>query len=358
MNNEIDIEMQPVNDITIQETDSTNYNSLKNLPKINGVTVQGERPGSFYGLASAEEVSNSISAHNSSSSAHSDLFAGKQDTLVNQTNIKSINNTSLLGSGNITLDVLPSQSGSSGKFLTTDGSSASWANPPIATVDQTYNGSSTNAQSGVAMSGELANYVKNNVSPTLNAGSGYAFNFETSSNNSAKLQMHDTYGLELKNNTSQAEINLRNNGEARLKSRNNDAILERDGGAKVTVGASAITFSTRPNVGGDNVLLISDISARIVETYHNGTSWYRVWSDGWCEQGGYASGTGGENSNYVVNLLKSYNNDQYSPYITFTRNGNTGSMWGFVHNLSGSSFQVVKMGNDFFWSTRGYITEE
>lgn len=24
----------------------------------------------------------------------------------------------------------------------------------------------------------------------------------------------------------------------------------------------------------------------IIETYHNGSSWYRVWSDGWCEQGG------------------------------------------------------------------------
>ena len=24
----------------------------------------------------------------------------------------------------------------------------------------------------------------------------------------------------------------------------------------------------------------------VIETYHNGTDWYRVWSDGWCEQGG------------------------------------------------------------------------
>lgn len=50
----------------------------------------------------------------------------KQDTLVSGTNIKTINNNSILGSGNIMIDSLPSQSGNNGKFLTTDGSTASW----------------------------------------------------------------------------------------------------------------------------------------------------------------------------------------------------------------------------------------
>ena len=44
---------------------------------------------------------------------------------------------------------LPSQSGQSGKFLTTDGTDASWGSLPA--VDQTYSGTSTNAQSGVAV---------------------------------------------------------------------------------------------------------------------------------------------------------------------------------------------------------------
>lgn len=30
----------------------------------------------------------------------------------------------------------------------------------------------------------------------------------------------------------------------------------------------------------------------IVETWQSGTSWYRVWSDGWIEQGGYLSWNG------------------------------------------------------------------
>ena len=47
-------------------------------------------------------------------------------TPLSSTDIKTINNNSLIGSGNITIDSLPSQSGQSGKYLTTDGTSASW----------------------------------------------------------------------------------------------------------------------------------------------------------------------------------------------------------------------------------------
>lgn len=55
-------------------------------------------------------------------------WTAKQDALVSGTNIKTINNESLLGSGNIALEgELPEQSGQSGKFLTTNGSEPSWA---------------------------------------------------------------------------------------------------------------------------------------------------------------------------------------------------------------------------------------
>ena len=60
-----------------------------------------------------------------------------QETLVSGTNIKTVNNTSLLGSGNITIDSLPAQSGQSGKFLTTDGTDASWGSIsfPVSSVN-------------------------------------------------------------------------------------------------------------------------------------------------------------------------------------------------------------------------------
>jgi hypothetical protein len=55
-------------------------------------------------------------------------LALKQDTLVSGTNIKTVNGNSLLGSGNVDINGLPSQTGQSGKYLTTDGTNASWAN--------------------------------------------------------------------------------------------------------------------------------------------------------------------------------------------------------------------------------------
>jgi hypothetical protein len=50
-----------------------------------------------------------------------------------------------------TVDALPAQSGQSGKYLTTNGTAASWSTITFPTVDQTYSGTSTNAQSGVAV---------------------------------------------------------------------------------------------------------------------------------------------------------------------------------------------------------------
>lgn len=57
-----------------------------------------------------------------------------QAPLVSGTNIKTINNNSILGNGNLTLDGLPTQTGQSGKFLTTNGTEASWANTTKVTI--------------------------------------------------------------------------------------------------------------------------------------------------------------------------------------------------------------------------------
>lgn len=79
--------------------------------------------------------------------AQKTAWTAKQDALVSGTNIKTINSTSLLGSGDISIPVLPSQSGNTGKFLTTDGTDASWATIPSAVpvVQDFYVDSTTGA---------------------------------------------------------------------------------------------------------------------------------------------------------------------------------------------------------------------
>lgn len=53
------------------------------------------------------------------------LLGAKQNTLVSGTNIKTVGGESLLGSGDV--PTLPDQTSQAGKFLTTDGTDASWA---------------------------------------------------------------------------------------------------------------------------------------------------------------------------------------------------------------------------------------
>lgn len=75
-----------------------------------------------------DQTYSAASTNAQSGTAVAGAISTKQDTLVSGTNIKTINNNSILGSGNISIDSLPTQTGQSGKFLTTNGTVASWAN--------------------------------------------------------------------------------------------------------------------------------------------------------------------------------------------------------------------------------------
>ena len=89
----------------------------------------------------------------------------------------------------------------------------------------------------------------------------------------------------------------------------------------------------------------------VVETYQNGTSWYRVWSDGWCEQGGQtAAGT-----SITVTLLKAYTDINYNVQLTCVNKAQGDQNWtcssktttSFVYSNS-ESFAVD-------WQASGYL---
>lgn len=52
----------------------------------------------------------------------------------------------------------------------------------------------------------------------------------------------------------------------------------------------------------------------ITETYKNGSSWYRIYSDGWCEQGGIVS-VAQNSTGTTVTLLKSYLDTNYTRLV-------------------------------------------
>ena len=98
----------------------------------------------------------------------------------------------------------------------------------------------------------------------------------------------------------------------------------------------------------------------ITETYVNGTSWYRVYSDGWCEQGGVVKSN--SDSAYTVTLLKPYINTNYEVFITRKttkdHSSNISGRWQEVYNLTTDTFKTWGLYSSYpeaFWRTCGYI---
>ena len=115
---------------------------------VNIVAPKVATAGNYFIPTHITDGTNTVTASNTGTVNISTLLpdiSTKQDTLVSGTNIKTINGNNLLGSGNITIE-----GGGGG-----------------GTVDQTFDGTSQNAQSGVAIQGELStNYQSKLVSGT------------------------------------------------------------------------------------------------------------------------------------------------------------------------------------------------
>ena len=94
--------------------------------------------------------------------------------------------------------------------------------------------------------------------------------------------------------------------------------------------------------------------AYITETYVSGTSWYRVWSDGWCEQGGRTPAQ--ESTDYVVTLLKAFSNTDYNVMVTDHWPNAPERGWGNAHTYTTTSFKVVQTSNGVDWRACGYIS--
>ena len=93
----------------------------------------------------------------------------------------------------------------------------------------------------------------------------------------------------------------------------------------------------------------------IVETYVNGTSWYRVYSDGWCEQGG-ANNSGDIGGWQTVSFIKPYSNTDY--YISVVEVNSTYRSF----NIDGTHSDYFRyeaisvVGNKIRWYACGYIS--
>lgn len=99
----------------------------------------------------------------------------------------------------------------------------------------------------------------------------------------------------------------------------------------------------------------------VIETYHNGTSWYRVWSDGWCEQGGTETFASTANRTSDVVLLKELDSSDYQIFLMGF--GSSGALGIRVSAQSTTGFSYTQisaagnyLGTKVYWEAKGYIS--
>lgn len=107
-----------------------------------------------------------------------------------------------------------------------------------------------------------------------------------------------------------------------------------------TLGLKNVNMLTKEQYEGVEGPAIDELWVVETETYHDDEgNWYRVYPDGWLEQGGKVATT---STGTVVNLLKPYSNANYSVMRTDVSSSTTGSsarMEG-VYSLTETSFTV------------------
>lgn len=93
----------------------------------------------------------------------------------------------------------------------------------------------------------------------------------------------------------------------------------------------------------------------VVESYQNGTSWYRVYKSGWCEQGGVSSNVGYED----ITLLKTYRDTNgtviVTPATTVMPTSGAGNPIGGFLNASTIRVSACNSYSPAYWVTFGYL---
>ena len=117
------------------------------------------------------------------------------------------------------------------------------------------------------------------------------------------------------------------------------------------------TFSGVTETSDDKLYFVEAVV--IVKTYHSGTNWYRIYSDGWCEQGGQTNSIAHDasatvvfeqpfiDSDYMINItgIGSYSSSNSSVPVVTTRAYNNFT----IRNGSSTS-------QSFMWEAKGYIS--
>lgn len=140
-----------------------------------------------------------------------------------------------------------------------------------------------------------------------------------------------------------------------IKTVNNNSLL---GSGNITVQPTLVSGTNIKTISGNSILGSGDIHVStgktVTTTYNNGTEWYRVWSDGWIEQGGaVVVVTGGT----PVTFLKSFINTNYTALISASKTGAVQTPFAcciFNKTTTGITVSGIAAGIETNWYACGY----
>jgi hypothetical protein len=107
----------------------------------------------------------------------------------------------------------------------------------------------------------------------------------------------------------------------------------------------------------------NDCAAYIVKTYRNGYNWYRLWSDGWIEQGGKYEGSVSTLYNVPITLLIPFSDTYYNISISSSNlnDDKYGEHGENIENVTTTSFTYYYYTSSnidgtagFYWKACGY----
>ena len=95
--------------------------------------------------------------------------------------------------------------------------------------------------------------------------------------------------------------------------------------------------------------------AVIIKNYVNGGSWYRIWSDGWCEQGGLTSVTG---SGTTISFTKTFINTNFN-FVATAISGDGTWTGVYIYSKTASNIQLRLNSSNYTktcsWKASGYL---
>ena len=96
---------------------------------------------------------------------------------------------------------------------------------------------------------------------------------------------------------------------------------------------------------------------QLVKSYRNGSSFYRVYSDGYCEQGGIVENTAGSGVLLTQHLLIEYIDTDYIVFLQAISNNaqNATPIVGSTKTTSTFQYYFGTVSNNLMWWACGYV---